>query len=611
MRLALPAGSACRNPNRSAMDAGAVLAQCSLFAGLPPPALQRLAALSEPLELRGGDILFGVGQPAEHLYLVALGRLRARLPNGSVAGDIGRLEPAGEISLLSGEPHGAEVQALRDSLLLRLPRLPLIEFLQTYPAALLALTRVIVQRMRRNQREAVKETTRGGQTLALIGGCGLDVVALAQRLQAALAECGSPTDLIGADTIDSVFGAGAAHAPLREIEFDAQRMAWIGRVENSGHHLLLHAREDDTLWAERCLRQADRILIAVDSAEPARDTALLTRLRELRPRAPVELLILRREDAAAGDVQGWRRLGGARAHYFVRPQPEPARAADYASLARQLSGRGLGLVLGGGGARGFAHIGLMRALEQLKIPVDLAGGTSMGAFFAALRACGADSREMQRIARETFVEHNYLNDYVLPRVSLIRARKFLNRLRAIFGERLIEELRLPYFAVSTNLSRATTMAHDSGPLATWVGTSMSVPGFAPPVAYRGELLVDGAVTNSLPTDVMLQLGRGPIIASDVSTDGSLLAPGIEGPDQEALLNQAVRPPVTLIDILFASAVLTSESGVRARASRADLYLRMPVSGVGLFDWKQLDAIVDRCCDYALPRLEAFQRGLSA
>ena len=72
----------------------------------------------------------------------------------------------------------------------------------------------------------------------------------------------------------------------------------------------------------------------------------------------------------------------------------------------------------------------------------------------------------------------------------------------------------------------------------------------------------------------------------------------------------MRPPVTLIDILFASAVLTSESGVRARAERADLYLRMPVSGVGLFDWKQLDAIVDRCCEYALPRLEAFGSGLS-
>lgn len=593
------------------MDAGAILAQCRLFAGLPPAALQQLAALCEPLELRGGDLLFGVGQPAEHLYLVALGRLRVRLPDGSVAGDIGRLEPAGEISLLSGEPHSAEVQALRDSLLLRLPRLPLLEFLQAYPAVLLALTRTLVQRMRRNQREAVKDTARGGQTLALIGAGGLDVAVLARRLQGALAEHGAPTELIDAGTIDAVFGAGAAHAPLREIEFDAQRMAWIGRIENSGHTLLLQAREDDPVWAERCLRQADRILIAVDSGEPARDTALLARLRELALRTPVELLILRPDGAAAGDVQGWRRLGGARAHYFVRPQPEPASSADYASVARQLSGHGLGLVLGGGGARAFAHIGLMRALEQLRIPVDLAGGTSMGAFFAALRACGADSYEMQRIARETFIEHTYLNDYVLPRVSLIRGRKFLAHLRAIFGERCIEELRLPYFAVSTNLSRATTMVHDSGPLAVWVGTSMSVPGFSPPVAYRGELLVDGAVTNSLPTDVMLQLGRGPIVASDVSTDGSLLAPGIEGPDQEALLNQAVRPPVSLIDILFASAVLTSESGVRARAARADLYLRMPVSGVGLFDWKQLDAIVDRCCDYALPRLEAFARGLSA
>ncbi|MFX5839433.1 patatin-like phospholipase family protein, partial [Acinetobacter baumannii] len=127
-------------------------------------------------------------------------------------------------------------------------------------------------------------------------------------------------------------------------------------------------------------------------------------------------------------------------------------------------------VLGGGGARGFAHIGLIRALEQLQIPVDVVGGTSMGAFISALLACGFDSVEMEHIAHETFVARNYLNDYTMPKVSLIRGERFHARLQAIFGARRIEELRRTYYCISTNLTTGLPMVHDRGNLASWVGT---------------------------------------------------------------------------------------------------------------------------------------------
>jgi predicted acylesterase/phospholipase RssA len=167
---------------------------------------------------------------------------------------------------------------------------------------------------------------------------------------------------------------------------------------------------------------------------------------------------------------------------------------------------------------------------------------------------------------------------------------------------------MPYFCVSTNLTQARTMIHDDGPLFTWVGTSMAIPGVAPPVVYRGDLLVDGAVTNSLPTDVMQELGRGPIIASDVSTEGGLEAPGIDGPDPEALLRRdGNSAQVSLIDILFGGMALTSENGVKLRASRADLYLRMPVDGVALFAWKRLDEIAQRGYEFAMQKLQGFKK----
>jgi NTE family protein len=227
--------------------------------------------------------------------------------------------------------------------------------------------------------------------------------------------------------------------------------------------------------------------------------------------------------------------------------------AELESLSRQVTGRGVGLVLGGGGARGFAHIGLVRALRELQIPIDVVGGTSMGAFLSALIACGLDSVEMARVARDTFVRANFLNDYAIPRYGLIRGRKSAARLAEVFGERRIEDLRRPFFCVSTNLTTGSPMVHDSGPLAVWVGTSMAVPGFGPPVAYHGDLLCDGGVVDNLPTDVMQGLERGSIIASNVSTEGDL-------PRHAVRRDRAVR---------MAAARRADRAGLRVRARGAD------------------------------------------
>jgi len=587
------------------METQAVLAQCSLFAGLPALALSRLAALCTPQELHGGEILFRAGEPSEHFYVVASGLLRVEAADGAYAGEVARYEPLGEISLLSGEPHSAVVRALRDSLLLRIRRADLVTFLSTYPSALLAMTRVIVNRMRRNQRQTQLEAARRARSRTLLPATpAIDTALHARQLCQALAESGVAVELIDEQTVDAALGPAMAQTPIDHSERHRRLMDWLNEREASGRHLLYCAAARDEPWTERCLRQSDRVLLLADAAQAPQPSAVLERVRAYAQRTPVDLLLLRPQGAPAGEVLAWRERVGAGAHHFLCPD-EPR---DYARLARLLSGRGIGLVLSGGGARGFAHIGLIRALEELEIPVDLVCGTSMGAFFAALLACGYEARELQDIARATFVEHNYLNDYVLPRVSLIRGRKFLNRLREIFGERRIEELRLPYFCVSTNLTQAKTVMHDHGPLALWVGTSMAVPGIAPPVVWRGDLLVDGAVTNSLPTDLMHALGRGPVIASDVSTEAALRAPGIEGPDPEALLRpERNTEHVSLIDILFGGIALTSESGVRQRAGLADLYLRLPVSGVPLFGWKRLDDIAERGYRHALGPLADFKR----
>ncbi|MGQ0586664.1 MAG: patatin-like phospholipase family protein [Gammaproteobacteria bacterium] len=580
------------------MELRSVLAESALFANLPPASLDALAALAAPINLRSGERLFTEDEPAEHLYIVATGRLRVMI-RGQLAGLVAAHEPIGEIGLLSGEKRTATVEAIRDSQLIQIRRDQLMEFLVANPLALVAIARVLITRLRQNQRELKLNIARSARNFAVIPGTpGVDAAAVARALHERL--CGMDTCRIVDDAaVNGELGESMSTTPMTDCAGNERLVEWLNQLERSFRYLVYTAGHEPDAWAARCMRQADRVLVVLNAGDTPATTPMLDALRRSGIFAKVELLILRPPGADGGAVTAWKSQAEARAHYFVRP----GNVTDFAALSRQLTGRAIGLVLGGGGARGFAHLGLLRALEERGLTIDLAGGSSMGALISALVAMGYSSHEIVPVLRDTFVTHNYLNDYMFPRIALIKGRKFLRRLREIFGEQLIEHLRMPWFCVSTNLTRGTAMVHDAGPLETWIAASMAVPGIAPPVVYKGELLSDGAVANSLPTDIMQNLERGPIVASNVSTEGDIRAPGIEGPDPEGLLNwTGPGDPPGLRDILFRTATMTSESGTRARAANANLYLRMPVLGIGMFAWKRMDEIVDRGYAYAKEKL---------
>ncbi len=590
------------------MDPRTLLAQTHLFVALSAPALDHLVAATRVRQLASGETLLRIGTPSDNLYIVAVGRLRVALEDGTIVSDVGRLEPVGEISLLSGEARTANVYAVRDTTVLEISRMALYEVFAQHPSALLTMSRMIIQRLRQNQRAAKLASVRRSRSFALLPAShSVNVEAFADALCQQISPAGGVERLDRA-SVDSALGAGTADTPHGEGDSEERLIEWLQAYELAHTHLVYVGTHDPGHWSRRCVRQADRVLVLANIADDPNASAVVAELRRSGLRVPIDLVLLRPEGGSARHVLEWRESAGAGAHYFVRP----GSTRDIARVARSLTGRAIGLVLGGGGARGFAHLGVLRALEELKIDVDVTGGSSMGAFISALCACGHSSAEILRLTRETFVSRNLLNDYLFPTVSLIRGRKFLRRLEDIFGDRRIEELPTPYYCISTNLTRGTAFVHDRGPLHLWLGTSMCIPGVAPPVAYKGELYVDGAVINSLPTDVMQALERGPIIASDVSTEGGIAAPGIEGPDPEGLLNWVhteKRP--SLLSILFRTATLTSESGVAARAARADLYLRMPVTGIGMFDWKRIDELSDRGYHYAMEKLPAFRDAAAA
>lgn len=592
------------------MDPRAALKLCDLFADLDRRALRELADAGSWLQLRGGDRLFRIGEPGDALYLVVQGRLRAVRPlpgdeGDRLVGEIGLGETVGEIAVLTGEARTAEVFALRDSWLLRISREAFERQMHRHPEAMFRVMRLIVRRMRAADRAASRTSVRSTRTYAVMPAHpGLDVRGFSSRLTRQLSGLGSALRL-DPERVDAALGDGSAASRFEQETRNREVLAWLNRLEDCYRYLVYQAGPEPDSWTRRCLRQADRVLVLADARTPPESTANLAWLRQSGLRAPVEVVLL----GEGGDPIGWRHAAGSDFHHRVGgDMVDP----DMARLARLISGRGLCLVLGGGGARGFAHLGLLRAMEEKGLAVDAVAGTSMGAFVAALTALGMDFDEMLSCLRDTFVDHNYLNDYAVPpRLSLIGGNKFRGRLETIFGETRIEDLPVPYYCVSTNLTRGIPMVHDQGMLGPWVGASMAVPGIAPPMIYRGELLVDGGLLASVPFDPMLEMGRGPVVVSDVSSESDLFVGMTDDAPQESpvLMTDAPRN-LNLFKILFHTATLTSERESRDLDERADLVLHMPVAGVGMFDWEQLDGIVYRAYHHADEVLDRWLAGQS-
>lgn len=583
------------------------LESCALFHGLEAAAVRELARGAEWLELPSGRLLFQSGEVGDAVYLLVNGRLRVCQPNGNgserVLREVSRGGTVGELAVFTGEARTANVYAVRDSGVVRISKGAFDRLLDKHPAAMLRISRRVLTRVNEALADRLLEARLSTRTIAVMpANSAVAVDELARQLAQALGVAGATLKL-DRSRVDAALGGGYAQTPFAFHERNQLLLAWLNGLEGRYRYIVYQAENAASAWSMRCIRQADRILVVADARSKPQESELIDLLRRSGVRAPVELVLLAGNDTLGEgpDIYGWRALCDAEAHHHLSLQD-----GDLHRLGRLLTGRAVGLVLAGGGARGFAHIGLLRALHERGMAIDQVGGSSMGAFIGALIAMGLPVQEVERVARETFVRHNYLNDYTIPRISLISARKFMQRLFEIFGDLRIEDLALPFFCVSTNITRACEAVHDRGPLALYVGATMAVPGVAPPMVDRGELLVDGGLVNNLPTDVMQGLGRGRIIGSDVSADEALRVDGA-GEEAPIPLNAvAVEQRVpNIFKILHQTVVMTS-SEVMARQQRAcDLYLRMPVQSVGIFDWEDMDRIIERSYEYAAQALDEY------
>lgn len=589
----------------AADDALEALAASALFDGLDPEMLRRLAPRFTRVHLRAGETLVKHGEPGDALFAVVHGRLRALLIDESgterILGEIGRGETVGEMAVLTGDARMGSVIAVRDSELIRLDRAEFERLATARPRMMLELTRVLITRYRDTLREprAARLTT-----LAILpADASTPVTAFTVDLVRALRSC--RTRVLHAD-------AARAEAAVQHRNGGVAALsAWLHDLELENDLVVYEAEPIATTWTTACLRQADHIIVVgrAGARPPAEPPVALAHARSGTVRARTELVLLHESGAAPSDTSAWLRSMPVDEHYHITRGND----LDVRRLARCLLGTGIGLVLGGGGARGLAHIGVLRALDEAGIPIDRIGGTSAGANIAAMHALGWSWDRIRSEVRRKFVDGGSLQDYTLPLHSLLRGERYRRIGEDLYGDRRIEDLTIPFFCVSTNLTRGEAFVHRSGLIRRALRASMTVPGIAPAVFEGREVLVDGGVINNVPVDIMRSLGRGAVIAVNVSPRQELRLDGdyADTPSPwRSLIGRlfGAAPRVPTIASILTRAATIPRAAIEADPRRQpDLLLEPPVARFRLLQWSAIDALAEIGYRHARERLEQWPR----
>lgn len=584
----------------------------ALFNSADRAVLAELQADAEWVSLRGGDILFRRGDPGDAAYTVLCGRLRVIDDSaGELAlNEVGAGEILGEMALLSAERRAATVLAVRDSLLARLPAAAFHRLIEREPAALRRISALLSERLR-NQSANARRQKAVIRTIAVVpAGAGPGAAEFARRLSEALTRLGS-TLHVDARRVDQALGREGIARCAEHDAASPRLVQWLNEQELANRFVLYETDPLLTSWTERAIRQADHVVFVADSATPIESGEIERSLaaRWQTGRAPRRSLVLLYEGGAPRGAAAFVAARKVDCHYQI----DMDRAGDFARLARCLTGAGIGLVLGGGGARGFAHLGVLRALAEAGVPVDWVGGTSVGAIIGALVAQRLSPEEALAQCKEHFTS---LKDPTFPVVALLAGRRIRVKLEHVFGATAIEDLLLPFLCVSTNLSRATQTVHERGALARAIRASISLPGVLPPVSMGGDLHVDGGLVNNLPIDVMAAKPEiGTVLAVDVSAEVEMRAPSDLALERSGwrMLWERMHPGnarselPSIMSLLTRSALVASVHWTRERrtAEAASLYLRIPMADLRLLDFGRIDEIVARGYEAARDAIHAW------
>ncbi|KAF2097642.1 neuropathy target esteras-like protein [Rhizodiscina lignyota] len=498
-----------------------------------------------------------------------------------VIGEYGQGDSVGELEVLTESDRPGTLLAIRETELAKLPKSLFNSLAQEHPGITMKISKIIAKRMRAlvddPLQEQMKEQKAPGirsnpssimnlRTVAILPvTAGIPVVDFASRLMAALTQIGTPNGVVSL-TQTTILNHLGRHAFSRMGKLKLSQ--YLADLEEK-YGLVIYVADTSVQspWTQTCISQADCILlVGIADASPGigeYERFLLT----TKTTARKELVLLHSERfVAPGLTRTWLRnrvwINGSHHHIQMatRPVPEPLHTpgrrlqvaikqrvqtlqaeiqkytsrrvretplysaetplkGDFHRLARRLCGKSVGLVLGGGGARGLAHVGVVRALEEAGIPIDIVGGTSIGAFIGGLYAWDADLVPMygrvKKFAGRMASMWRFALDVTYPSASYTTGHEFNRGIFKAFGNAQVEDFWLDFYCNTTNISKSRADYHNSGYVWRLVRASMSLAGLLPPLCDEGDMLMDGGYIDNLTVTHMKSLGADVIFAVDV------------------------------------------------------------------------------------------------
>ncbi|XP_047533739.1 neuropathy target esterase sws isoform X2 [Vanessa atalanta] len=506
--------------------------------------------------LESGRAVYRQDEESGSTFIVLSGRLRSVIthPNGKkeLVGEYGKGDLVGIVEMVTQTRRSTTVMAVRDSELAKLPEGLFNAIKLRFPVVVTRLINLLGHRILGSWQKptaglggAAAMESRASQhnfsTVAVVPvSDDVPLTAFTYELYHSLCAIG-PTVRLTSDVIRKLLGL-----TIMDPNNEYRLSSWLAQQEDKHKVALYQCDPSLTQWTQRCIRQADCILIVALGDKQPSIGKIEKEIERLAIRTQKELVLLHREGGPnpSGTVHWLNMRTWVSQHHHVRCphrmftrksqyriselyskvlMSEASVHSDFSRLARWLTGTAVGLVLGGGGARGAAHVGMIRAIQEAGIPIDMVGGVSIGAFMGALWCMERNITTVTQKAREWSKKMTQwgkqLLDLTYPATSMFSGKQFNATIKTTYGEVHIEDLWLPYFTVTTDISSSCMRVHRHGMLWRYCRASMSIAGIFPPICdpSDGHLLLDGCYVNNVPADVMRSLGAKHILAIDVGS----------------------------------------------------------------------------------------------
>lgn len=583
-----------------------------LFGEMSEQDLSKVEAELDWRDLKKGERLIQQGDKDQEMFIVLSGRLQVLVAdeNGqeNAVLEIGRGETVGEMALFNDDPRAASVDALRDTMLVSISKSAFFSTLTGFPKLHEHITRVVMRRLR-NVAQPINTENQVENVIVIPLHPTVDVSRFTSAIATTLTQYGS-TLCVNKKRFCQLANFRPASKWFEEAADRLRLTVWLDKVERHHRFILFEGDSSASGWTRRLIQHADRILLLADATQsPAITNVEQSILKNISPSQQILVLQHPIETTLPEQTINWLRPRAVRRHFNVRK----GHNNDEARMGRFLAGKSIGLVLGGGGARGFAHIGIIKAFREAGIPIDMIGGTSMGGVLAAHTAMELSIEEMIYRNRRAFVEERPFRKALLPMFSIYKSKKLDEVTHQImYKEACLEDFWLPCFMISCSLGTSEMVVHERGKAWEAVRASTALPGIVAPVSDGQFLHVDGGLMNNLPVDVMQERCAGPIAAVEASDMTDLDARGLRLPSIMSHLKNRwfgssdKKAFPGLLEVLMRSLLLGSIKQVKQVKSQVDLMLSPPVDKFGLLAFEAIEEIVEVGYTYGLEKVPGWE-----